>query len=376
MSKVEEQTIIEILKHFVPILSAPACFVDVGSNSAAIMAAPFIDLNWRTVLIEPQALCYSDLRARYGARDNVSIFNMGCSDEPGELRLFHGKDGARSEVATFYTSNDPWMSAVRNDDSYEAVAVDRLSSILDQAGISEIGILKVDTEGFDSRVLAGLDFERRRPSIIVTEEYLWAIDETTRKHDLLYANGYLLFGYVGYNSIWVRNGLGGLSPSLLTLNALIPEASRHPITSALRRVHGLDTLLRRSPVSNTFSLGDATLLIAGIVLHRSEDRMLRGKLSLSNVGTTTMPCLPRDGRQLFLSYHLVDETTGKIHLWDGPRYALQSDIGPGETCLVDFAVEDLPKRKLILVPDVVDEGRSWYSHVGKQRPQAIHLSRT
>jgi hypothetical protein len=57
----------------------------------------------------------------------------------------------------------------------------------------------VDAEGIDHEVLAGLDFERWRPRIVVTED---------RDPELLSARGYVLYTVVrATNAIWLRADL-------------------------------------------------------------------------------------------------------------------------------------------------------------------------
>jgi hypothetical protein len=44
-----------------------------------------------------------------------------------------------------------------------------LSSVLDEAGVSEIDLLSLDVEGFEPEALAGLDLERHAPKFLLVE---------------------------------------------------------------------------------------------------------------------------------------------------------------------------------------------------------------
>lgn len=52
-----------------------------------------------------------------------------------------------------------------------------------------------------------LDFQRFRPRIVVTEEYIFEPEKHNAKYPLLLDNGYSFVTLLGCNTIWVRTDL-------------------------------------------------------------------------------------------------------------------------------------------------------------------------
>jgi FkbM family methyltransferase len=149
-------------------------------------------------MIEPQPECAQSLRQKY---PDFTVVEKACSTKKSYQRLYLAKSGD-SELATLNTSSDPWFDEVRSD-KYITVECDTLTNILDEHNFPrEIGILKIDCEAFDPQVLAGLDFKKYNPMFVVTEEYYWEAPNLQKKYNLLEDAGYVLLGYVDYNSVW------------------------------------------------------------------------------------------------------------------------------------------------------------------------------
>jgi FkbM family methyltransferase len=216
----EEKIILEYLESLEGMLRP--LIVDVGGNKEAEISAPFIAKGWRALIVEPQVYCVSRLRSKFADLPNVQIIQAACSDKPGVMKLYRGQDGQGSEASTLNDRSDPWLDQARSSE-FEMVNVRTLTSVLLEANILEqIGILKIDAESWDYFVLKGFDLIRFHPQVIVTEEYLWDIDGSIAKHNLLDAAGYINAGFVGYNSVWLSRTLGANSAMV----RLIPWLSR------------------------------------------------------------------------------------------------------------------------------------------------------
>lgn len=177
--------------------------VDVGANDEAEFSKEFIESGYKVVLIEPQISCYENLVKKFGNHPNVSIVNKACSDKPETRRLYHGNNGD-TQVSTLNPNNDPWLDKVRST-SYESVECDTLTNILDNLNVSSnIDILKVDAETWDPMIIRGMDFSKYHPKIVITEEYYWEPSNLVSKYVNLEDNGYVLMGFVDYNSIWKK----------------------------------------------------------------------------------------------------------------------------------------------------------------------------
>jgi FkbM family methyltransferase len=175
----------------------PRYLVDVGAHDGHSLSNsfPFLELGWSGVLVEPLPQAFSLLAERYGSRADVHCVQAACAEREGRMPLSVGSDGPL-----------PMTSRLGGDGDVD-VAVRTLTSVLEEAGApTDFSFLLVDAEGMDGAVLAGLDFDRYRPRVIVTED---------AEPHLLEGRGYVLYTVVGaVNSIWIAGehaaGLGKL----------------------------------------------------------------------------------------------------------------------------------------------------------------------
>ena len=168
----------------------PRYLVDVGAHDGQSLSNsfPFLSLGWAGVLVEPLPAAFERLAALHADRPGVRCVQAACGEREGRMPLSMGSDGPL-----------PMTSRLGGDGGVE-VSVRTLTSVLDEAGApAEFSFLLVDAEGMDGSVLAGLDFDRFRPRVVVTED--------AAPH-LLEERGYVLYAVVGaVNSIWIDRAL-------------------------------------------------------------------------------------------------------------------------------------------------------------------------
>lgn len=140
--------------------TAPGRLVDVGAHRGGFLA-PFAEAGWSVLALEPEAANHAALTARAAAWPAVTVERLALSDEPAEGTPFYTALDS-SGVATL----SPFLDSHRETDR---VSVDTLTALLDRTGIDHVDVLKVDTEGWDLRVLLGLDWARWRPRLIMVE---------------------------------------------------------------------------------------------------------------------------------------------------------------------------------------------------------------
>ncbi len=149
------QSEIAILK---PLLNAGTMVVDVGSNQGSFYC-PFLRDGCNVISVEPnsrnvnyQRICYAD----YVARGQLTIYHRGCSDV-AETAILMINDEITGSIASF----DPrWKTEYFRDayqnglqETHELIRLDTLLAPHFADLRKGFGLLKVDTEGFDVKVL-------------------------------------------------------------------------------------------------------------------------------------------------------------------------------------------------------------------------------
>jgi FkbM family methyltransferase len=122
---------------------------DVGANNGDHTAA-MLRCGANVVALEPQAHLARELQRRF---PSATVLRAGASDKPGEAKLFTSSD--HDELATF----SPVWKDMHSDgyaqwDGEEAVPLTTLDALISDYGLP--ALVKIDTEGFDDRVLDGL----------------------------------------------------------------------------------------------------------------------------------------------------------------------------------------------------------------------------
>jgi FkbM family methyltransferase len=121
---------------------------DIGAN-LGVHAAAMLKAGARVVAVEPQTDLASRLAREHPA---VTVLARAVANEPGEATLLTSSD--HPELATF----DPSWAAMHEGyaqwDCEQPTRVTTIDELIAEFGIPHF--LKIDTEGFDDKVLAGL----------------------------------------------------------------------------------------------------------------------------------------------------------------------------------------------------------------------------
>jgi FkbM family methyltransferase len=145
------------------------CF-DVGAHMGDRIKA-FLDLGARVVAVEPQPDLMAMLRRLHGRDPRVTLVEGAVGDVPGRATLRINR-----RHPTLSTLSPDWIAAVGRDPNFPAegwdetveVPVTTLDRLVEEHGAPSF--CKVDVEGFEEQVLAGLS----RPIGCVSFEYVGA----------------------------------------------------------------------------------------------------------------------------------------------------------------------------------------------------------
>jgi FkbM family methyltransferase len=174
--------------------------VDVGANDGfySSNSYPFITRSWRALLIEPNPAAFRKAKHLHRGRQQVTLVNAACSDRDGnmELHTYHGDDGTHSALCD---EAGLLAGAARAPSEKFQVKVRRLEALLGEFHVPPgFGLLTIDTEGHDLRVLRGANLPQFRPQVIITENN----PDDEEKFAFLRANRYRLHTALPYDTVW------------------------------------------------------------------------------------------------------------------------------------------------------------------------------
>ena len=152
-------------------------FVDVGANDGINQSNSlyFERMGWRCVLIEPVPAIYEKCKQN---RPLAQVIHAACvAQNYPNTEIALTDVGLMSLVEGARKSGEEKQAWIQRGEQLQQITsksclapAKTLTSILEEQNINEIDLLSVDVEGYESEVLAGLDFSRFRPKHILIED--------------------------------------------------------------------------------------------------------------------------------------------------------------------------------------------------------------
>jgi FkbM family methyltransferase len=148
------------------------------------------------LLVEPQPDIFTRLKENYHGFDNVIFENVAVAHREGTVPLYRYRAGANIsyEMSTLSSMSKVVLErgSHRGSTDIEEIHVPArtLPGLLKKYAIREIGLLQIDTEGFDFEVIKMVDFEKSKPVIINFEDGFLSRKERNACLELLRDQGY------------------------------------------------------------------------------------------------------------------------------------------------------------------------------------------
>lgn len=163
--------------------------IDVGAHYGSSLI-PFAQRGWRIFAFEPDKENRDKLRQNLDAQNlsSVDIDSRAVSDETGWLSLY------KSDVSTGISGLLNFHPSHKEADKVEVIT---LNSFCAEKNITKIDFLKIDTEGYDLKVLKGLDLNKYSPEVILCEF------ENNKTRKLNYTTADLLNHFIAFGFKWI-----------------------------------------------------------------------------------------------------------------------------------------------------------------------------
>jgi len=193
-------------------------YIDVGGGHAVAdnVTFHFYLQGWRGIVVEPQ----ESLRALYRrVRPRDVLIGALAGREEGVLELFEAAGLHGLSTASPVHAAAAERAGVGGRRVQKPVTT--LAKLCADHAPAKIDVLKIDVEGHEAEVLAGADFSRYRPRVVLVEaiEPLTMADAAQRFEPLLLEQGYCFAFFDNLNRWYVAQE---------EADALLPRVPREP----------------------------------------------------------------------------------------------------------------------------------------------------
>jgi FkbM family methyltransferase len=177
-------------------------FIGIGANDGVTHDPlyPFVrDFGWRGVMVEPIPEAFGALERNYAGFPGVALVNaaVGESDGQGTIYTIAGS-APEAETMSLHSSfsrdmllrGSQWHPDIESHVVERTVPIVSFPTLLRTADSRAVDVLKIDTEGYDLKILETIDLTILSPRLILAEHANLSKPERLRMADILLDHGY------------------------------------------------------------------------------------------------------------------------------------------------------------------------------------------
>lgn len=128
--------------------------------------ADLLDLGWSGIYVDPVKELCDEAALCHKGNTKLKIINMGCSDTDEEKIIYGGESFTPND---FRDSRYAWIQ--------RKIKCSPTSTILSQNDCPmDIDVMSIDVEGYEEKVLMGLNIDLHRPKILIIEYNICGIE--------------------------------------------------------------------------------------------------------------------------------------------------------------------------------------------------------
>lgn len=159
-----------------------------------------IENGWSGLLIEPTPKNFDKLIEQYKNNNLVIIENCGCGDVSKKSTFYIDNNDEFHQISTFSKEQKKSCESHFNC-SFDEINgyVYNTTEILSKHNLIEIDFMSIDTEGFDEKVILGIDFNKVNIKLICIET------TTPLVESILKNNGFELTHKTSGNNLYKKN---------------------------------------------------------------------------------------------------------------------------------------------------------------------------
>jgi FkbM family methyltransferase len=177
-------------------------FISIGANDGMTREPvyPFIrDHGWKGIMVEPISFVFQKLQENLGHFSGVSLVNAAIGERDGSQVIYTVDQSApKSFKMSFLSSfersvllaHKPIFRDIEQHIREETVKVITIPTLLESHQVDRVDVLKIDTEGYDLKILKTLDFSQIKPVIVLAEHAHLSRSEKEEMCEILLDNGY------------------------------------------------------------------------------------------------------------------------------------------------------------------------------------------